>query len=71
MALKHEAHEGHSGGSRRKDHSASHHGHKHFGHAGGGHGGLHTGLIASPMSPKMLGEHAGKLHKHAGGKKMK
>jgi hypothetical protein len=47
--------ESHSGGSRRKDHHASHHGHKQFGKSGGGHGGLHSKLIASPMSPKMPG----------------
>ncbi len=51
--MKHEHAEGHTGGSRRKDHHASHHGHKQFGKSGAGHGGLHTKLISSPMSPKM------------------
>jgi hypothetical protein len=62
MALHHEAHEGHGGGSHRKDHKAAHHSHPHFGKAGGGHGGLMNRMISSPQSPKMPGTHKALAH---------
>ena len=49
---------GHS--SKRKDRHASAGGGK-FGKSGGGKGGLHSGLIASPMSPGMAAKGGGKL----------
>ena len=53
MAIFHEGMRkmGHHKG--RSDHKASKGGHHTFGKSGGGHGGLHSKLIASPMSPKM------------------
>ena len=52
--------------AQRKDHHAANHGNKAFGKSGGGHGGMHTSLISSPMSPKMLGEKASKMSSAAG-----
>lgn len=47
----------------RADHKASKGGHGTFGKSGGGQGGLHTKLIASPMSPKMVPPKTAKMAK--------
>ena len=55
------AHDGHTmAHGKRHDHHVSHKGHKMFGESGGGHGGIHTKLVSSPMSKKMVtGKHVG------------